>query len=73
MLQKVRTTCSGRSGKKMSVAQWLCVPLVECQIERALRICRKHPLVCRTALVHRQIQRVGNRKGAEKEVSFVVT
>ena len=55
MLQKGRTTCTGRSGKKRSVRQRLCVPLVECQIERALRICRKHPLVCRSALTHRRI------------------
>ena len=73
MLQKGRTACTGRSGKKRSVRQRLCVPLVECQIERGLRICRKHPLVCRSALTHRRIEQAGNRKGAEKEVSFLST
>lgn len=48
MLRKGRTTCS----------------LLECQIERALRICRKHPLACRSAPTQQQIQQAGDRRGA---------
>ena len=73
MLQKGRTTCSERSSKKMPVGQRFCVPLVEFQIEKGITICRKHPLLRRSALTYQQIQQVGNRKGAEKDISFPFT